>query len=88
MQRKSKKPKENREVKRTTSNFHVEMDKILGGISLSVCGVKNILNFTSEEVVLKLDTGKIKVSGFSLDLIIYENKTVEVVGKILRVELL
>ena len=86
MQAKLKKAKENAQGKGKTSNFHIEMDKIGGGISISVCGVANINNFTSEEVVLKFSVGKMRVLGNELDLIIYENKTVEVLGKISKVE--
>lgn len=80
----SKEPKkeENNFNKAVRSPFHIEIDSALSGISVSVCGVAAILSFTENEVLLKLKKGKLKLTGNKFDIAVYENKTVEIVGRI------
>jgi len=66
--------------------FHIEADKSPRGISVCVNGVFAILDFTDELALLKLRRGKIKISGHSLEISVFENKTVEICGKISGME--
>lgn len=66
--------------------FHMEADRISEGISVSVCGVFSILDFNTELAVLKLRHGKIKVRGIGLSIAVYENRTVEIFGKVEALE--
>jgi len=62
--------------------FHIEADRINDGISVSVCGVFSILDFNTELAVVKLKKGRLKVRGKGLSIAVYENRTVEIFGKV------
>ena len=64
------------------SSFHIEIDRVYGGISVSVYGVFSILDFNDSLALLKLKRGKVKIEGKSLSVAVYENRTVEISGKI------
>lgn len=66
--------------------FHIEADRIREGISVSVCGVYSVLEFTEEFCVLKIRQGRIKIAGKKLSIAVYENKTVEIFGKVGAIE--
>lgn len=75
-------------LKRYQSGFHIEADKVISGISVSVSSVSSIIDFTTEVAVLKMKRGKIRIVGESLSLTIYENKIVEISGKVGNIEFL
>ena len=64
------------------SSFHLEADKCSLGIRITVSGIIGIRDFTSESVLLSSHGGRIFISGEKLRLEIYENKIVEISGKI------
>ena len=68
--------------------FHMEADKIGNSLSISIMGVISILDFSEICALLKMRKGKIKISGSELSVTVYENKTVEIIGKIGMVEFL
>ena len=68
--------------------FHIEADRVSDGISVSVFGVIAIPDFCEESATLKLRRGRVKIDGTGLSVSVYENKTVEISGKICRVEFL
>ena len=68
--------------------FHIEADRVGDGISVSVSGVISILDFSEEAAVLKLRRGRMKISGGGLAVAVYENKIVEISGKISGMEFL
>ena len=75
--------KEKREAKENNSGgFHAEIDASGRGLSLSVAGVYSIMDFSEEKVILKVKRGRITVLGGELEIAVYENKTVEITGKI------
>ena len=71
--------------KKKMPRFHIEMDGGLRGASLLVCGVQKIEEYSSERLTLKLSGGRMHLKGRDLHLTIFENKTVEVCGKLLEV---
>ena len=81
--------KEEREAKEKVSGgFHAEIDRSGRGLSLSVAGVYSILDFSEESVILRVKRGRITVLGKELEIAVYENKTVEISGKITGVNFL
>ena len=70
------------------SGFHMEADKLGNCISLSIIGVISIIDFFESSALMKTRCGKIKISGAELSVAVYENKTVEIYGKISAVEFL
>ena len=87
MQKNENKIKPTNETKKIRS-FHLEADKSVFGISVSISGVISILDFCEEYAVLKLRGGKIRVYGLALSISVYENKIVEINGRIGGVEFL
>ncbi|MBO7304086.1 MAG: YabP/YqfC family sporulation protein [Clostridia bacterium] len=67
---------------------HIEIDSLPGGASVSVYGVKNIVDFGAERAVLLVKGGKILIKGVGLSISVYENRIVEIFGKISGVEFL
>lgn len=70
------------------SNFHVEFDKTSRGISLSCSGVQAITEFCDTEIKLKLPEFHILVCGSRLLITVFEEKSVEIIGKITEVKFL
>ena len=68
--------------------FHIEVDGVNRGISVSVGGVLSILDFTEEAAVVKIRRGRLKIVGSELAVSVYENKTVEISGRLCRIEFL
>lgn len=80
--------KEKRTDGTNTGGFHIEADRISDGISVSVCGVLSILDFSTELAILKIRRGRIRVRGGGLSIAVYENRTVEIFGKVEALEFL
>ncbi len=70
------------------SGFHIEADKILSKTSVSVNNVLSIVDFKEDTAILKMRKGKIKISGEELSISVYENKIVEILGKVRNIEFL
>ena len=68
--------------------FHMEADRLPTGVSVSIMGVLSIVDFNESSAIMKMRRGKIKVSGSSLSVAVYENRTVEICGKVGAVEFL
>ena len=68
--------------------FHMEADKLPWGVSVSIMGVLSIVDFNESSAIMKMRRGKIKVIGSSLSVAVYENRTVEICGKVSSVEFL
>ena len=69
-------------------SFHIEIDRTASGLSISVCGVISILDFTELSALLKVRGRKIKIVGSMLNVTVYENRVAEVSGRITGVEFL
>ena len=69
-----------------SSDFHVEMDKSSGGIRILVSGVKRISELSDKMLSLKCGGFRLKVKGEALSLALYEEKTIEISGKLEVIE--
>lgn len=85
---KEKKESIDNRVKALQTSFHIEADKMLTNTSVSVTNVLSIIDFREDAVVLKMRKGKVKISGEMLSIRIYENKIVEIFGKVRNIEFL
>ena len=70
------------------SEFHLEADSSPSGIKITVGGVKSVLDISEAYIEMKTVIGRLKFSGMELSLAVFLNKTVEISGRIDRVELL
>ena len=68
--------------------FRCEYDGGRGGMSAILYGIISIKDFSGEEVFMRAAGFFIKISGAGLTLSVYENKSVEIFGKILNMELI
>lgn len=69
-----------------SSDFHVEMDRDTRGIKILVSGVKNISELSDNLVVLKCAGFRLSIKGEALSLSVYEEKTLEISGRLEVVE--
>ena len=69
-----------------TPRFHMEMDSGLGGATLLVLGVRRIEEYSGERLVLQIAGAKMHLVGIGLCLSVFDNKTVEVRGRLLEVK--
>ena len=65
---------------------HIEIDRFGATGSVSVYGVKSIVDFGMEKAVLKVRGCKVLVRGTGLSISVYENKIVELCGRIAGIE--
>ena len=69
-------------------DFHIEVDKVSGGISVSVGLVSSVIDISRNYVVLKLKKRKIKIVGEDLSITVYENKIADISGRVCGIEFL
>ena len=70
-----------------SSPFHVEIDKSGKGVRLIVSGVKRITELSENCIFLKCQALSLKLSGDDLSLALYEDKSLEISGKVEVIEL-
>ena len=68
--------------------FRCELDGGRGGMSVILYGIISIKDFSGDEVLMRTSGFNIRISGVGLTLSVYENKSVEIYGKILNMELI
>ena len=68
--------------------FHVEADRLPSGVSVSIMGVLSIVDFNESSAIMKMRRGKIRIIGSGLSVTVYENRTVEISGRVGAVEFL
>ena len=68
------------------SDFHIDIDRVSDNISVSVCGTRGVREFSDSQVFLNVSGGGICINGISLTMCVYENSTIEVIGKIQGLE--
>ena len=74
------------DLKGIQSGFHMEADRIANMLSVSIMGVFAILDFSEACAIFKMRKGRIKICGSGLSVAVYDNKTVEIIGKVDTVE--
>ena len=67
------------------SPFHIEVDKTVGGFTLSCSGVKGISEFSDSEINLNFSSFSLVINGKKLSMTVFEGKCVEIIGKISEV---
>lgn len=70
------------------TGFHMEVYKTALGFSLSVSGVEGIVAFSDTEIIVKLSAFSLRILGKGLYMSIFEEKRVEILGKITGVNIL
>ena len=68
------------------SAFHLEADKCGLGLAIVIGGVKSVLEINESMAKLNCSVGSVLVRGSGIDVEIYENKTVEITGKVEALE--
>ncbi len=69
------------------SPFHIEADRSSSGLDVLVGGVKSIVSYSDNEIVLKTVIGSLCIMGVCISLSIYDNQTVKLSGRIEEVKL-
>ena len=64
------------------SSFHLEADRSTKGMSVILSGVIGISDFSDSSINLLSHGGRIVVNGQKLFICVYENNSVEIVGKV------
>ena len=64
------------------SKFHIEAERAPSGMLFRIGGIIGIADYSSERVSLKSHGGRIILSGRRLSVSIYEDRTVEIVGRV------
>ena len=64
------------------SSFHLEADRAASGLRITVTGIIGISELDGNGILLLSHGGRIYISGEQLKIEIYENKTVEICGRI------
>ncbi len=64
------------------SSFHLEADRSTRGMSVILSGVIGISDFSDSSIHLLTHGGRIIVNGQKLFICVYENNSVEIVGKV------
>lgn len=76
--------------KRSSSSppkFHLELERRGGACAVAIDGVVGVCEFSEVSVLLVCHGGRVRINGEKLAILTFENRTVEVIGKVLGVEL-
>ena len=71
-----------KETPRGLSAFHLEADRSRAGLSIVLSGIIGISDFSDSFIHLKGHGGRISVIGKKLFISVYENGSVEIVGRV------
>ena len=69
-------------ISSAVSSFHLEADRSTNGMSVILSGVIGISDFSDSSIHLLSHSGRIVVNGQKLFICVYENNSVEIVGKV------
>ena len=69
------------------SLFHVEVDRVPGGIAVLISDVRAIRDLNDTTALFRLKGGAIRVNGRNISLTVYENRAVEVLGGVTCIEI-
>ncbi len=87
MQEKMKKINSDKEMP-AAFGFHLEVDRAGALLAVCIANVTAVTDFDSENALLMSNRKKIRIYGHELSVSFYENKTVEILGKIGGIEFL
>ena len=62
--------------------FYLACERVTGGISVIVGGIMCVTDFSPEAVMLAGHTGRISVLGKRLAMTVFENKSIEIKGRV------
>ena len=65
--------------------FHMEINGEHSGMAVLVYGVRHIEEYSRETLVLKISGGRMRLRGTGLSLSIFENKCMEIRGRLSEV---
>ena len=74
-------------IKGPLSAFHIEADRSPSGLTVRVGGIIAITDYSEERVSLKGHSGRLTVLGERLRMTVYEDKTVEILGRVEAMEM-
>ena len=80
---KAKKKRETKELPRgALSGLHIEADRTGRGMSLVLCGIIGVGDFSENQILLLSHGGRITVTGRRLRIKVLESNSVEIVGPV------
>ncbi len=65
---------------------HIEIDKVSSGMLVRIENVRSITDICREEIIVKTKGGRVKISGSGLEVSVYENRILDILGKVYKVE--
>ncbi len=74
--------KTKKEEKKMPIGFYLSCERTAGGMSIIVGGIMSVTDFSEETVSLAGHTGRICVNGKRLSISVFENKNVEIKGRV------
>ena len=67
---------------RDLRSMHIEASRCKRGISILIDGIIGVTDFNENSIMLSSHGGRISISGRGLSLSVYDNGSVEIVGRI------
>lgn len=85
--------KENKDGKKKEKNLripglHFDGESCISGLSLVLCGIVCVSEFSEEKAVFITVRGRILIEGNKLEITVFQGKSVEICGKIKKIEFL
>lgn len=74
--------KTKKEEQKMPVGFYLSCERTVGGLSIIVGGIMSVTDFSEESVKLAGHTGRIAVNGKGLSMSVFENKNVEIKGRV------
>lgn len=66
--------------------FYLSCERTADGMSIIVGGIISVTDFSDEAVKLASHTGRVAVSGNGLSISVFENKNVEIKGRVKEIK--
>lgn len=64
------------------SGFHLEADRSSGGMAILLSGIIGVSDFSDSSIHLRSHGGRVVINGKRLFINLYENHSIEIVGKV------
>ena len=64
------------------SPFHMEVERSSAGMQILVSGIIGVKDFSTESLELLSHSGRVFIYGSRLSMLVYENGTVEIKGRV------